>query len=247
MTKYIVLGLVQGITEFLPVSSSAHLVFFQKMLGVDVQGLVLALVLHLGTLAATVVFFRRRIIRFFTDRGNLFLVVVVTLLTGVIALPAKGLVESLFVSPRCAALALLVSGAVLIFTRKFSRGGRQGLSPSDGVVMGTAQAIAVIPGISRSGITIASLLFRGVDKAVAFEFSFLASLPVIAGAAILDGKDILSACDQSGLALLAGFIASFGSGLLALALLKRVIIRSGFHYFGYYCFFAACAALIFLR
>ncbi len=247
MIKYILLGAVQGMTEFFPVSSSAHLAIFQKLLGIDGRGLVFPIVLHLGTLSATVLYFRRDILRMLLDRKQLLLAAAVTLITGAIAFPLKGLVERMFSCPRLAAFALLATGTALIMAGRVRVSGRKDVSFGDAVFMGAAQGIAVLPGISRSGATISSLLFRGIERETCFKFSFIAGIPAVAGAALLDVRDITMVCAGSPGSLLAGFLASFIFGLAALALLRRMIIRSKLPYFGYYCLLAAAATLIFLR
>ncbi|MFA5319994.1 MAG: undecaprenyl-diphosphate phosphatase [Candidatus Omnitrophota bacterium] len=247
MIKYVILGAVQGVTEFFPVSSSAHLVIFQKILGIGNGGLVFPVVLHLGTLLATILYFRRDILRMAFNKKQLLLTAIVTIITGLIAFPAKGLVEKMFVSPRLASLALLVTGAALILTGRLRGAVKKDVSLPDAAVMGAAQGVAVLPGISRSGVTISALLLRGIDRETCFKFSFIAGIPAVAGAALLDAGDITAACDGSGAFLLAGFIASFTCGLLTLVLLKRVIIKSGLPYFGYYCLLAAAATFIFIK
>jgi len=247
MIKYLILGAVQGITEFFPVSSSAHFVIFQRILGIGSGGLVFPIVLHLGTLLATILYFRRDILRMAFNKKQLFMIAVVTIVTGLIAFPAKGLVEKMFASPRLASLALLITGVALILTGRLRAAGKKDVSLPDATLMGAAQGIAVLPGISRSGATISALLFRGIDRETCFKFSFVAGIPAVAGAALLDAGDITAACGASGTFLLAGFLSSFVCGLLTLVLLKRVIIKSGLPYFGYYCLLAAAATLIFLK
>ena len=141
MIKYVILGAVQGVTEFFPVSSSAHLVIFQKILGIGNGGLVFPVVLHLGTLLATILYFRRDILRMAFNKKQLLLTAIVTIITGLIAFPAKGLVEKMFVSPRLASLALLVTGAALILTGRLRGAVKKDVSLPDAAVMGAAQGL----------------------------------------------------------------------------------------------------------
>lgn len=247
MVKYLILGAVQGVTEFFPVSSSAHLVIFQKLLGIEDGGLVFAVVLHLGTLSATILYFRRDILRMILDKRQLMMIAAVTVITCIVAFPTKGFIEKMFASPRAAAFALLITGVMLILTRSLRAAGRKDVSLCDASVMGAAQGIAVLPGISRSGATISALLFRGVDRETCFKFSFIAGIPAVAGAALLEAGDITAVCGESPGFLAAGFLSSLVCGLVTLVLLKRAIVKSGLPYFGYYCLLAAAATIIFLR
>ena len=247
MIKYILLGAVQGMTEFFPVSSSAHLVIFQKLFGIDGRGLVFPIVLHLGTLSATVLYFRRDILRTLSDRRQLLLVAAATLVTGVIAYLLKSFVEKIFSSTVPAAFTLLATGTALILTGRLRVSGKKDISLGDAALMGAAQGIAVLPGISRSGATISALLFRGIERETCFKFSFISGIPVVAGAALLDAREITAVCVESWREPLAGFLASFIFGLATLALLRRLILRSKLPYFGYYCLLAAAVILIFLR
>ena len=164
--KYIILGIVQGITEFFPVSSSAHLVILQRILGITQEGLALSIVLHLGTALALVVFFFKDIIEALRNRAILLLIIIATIITGIIGLTGKDFFERIFSSTRLVAFALIFTGLILIFSKKFSSGKRDILDIKDASFLGLAQGLAIIPGISRSGVTICTLLFSGVDQEV---------------------------------------------------------------------------------
>lgn len=243
LIKYLTLGIVQGLTEFLPVSSSGHLVILQKYLALDENGCLVGVMLHLGTFLAVSVFFFndiKKIINDFFTRRNTKIVIyiaVVTLITGVCGILGRDFFKGLFASPRKVCLMLIVTGIVLLLTKKFINGKRNlsELNIKDAVWLGITQSLAIIPGISRSGITISTLLFRNVNKESAFRFSFLASLPVILGAFILESTELGRVPGPIIVYLVAGILVAFLSGLLALKILFHFIQKARFFYFGYYC------------
>lgn len=247
MVKYIFLGIAQGLTEFLPVSSSGHLVILQKILGIDANQIVISVVLHLGTLLAVVIFFWKDILNLLKNPRLLGLAFIVVVITGVIGVSGKDFFEGLFNSARAVGTAWLCTGLILIFTKKFVQLDRDKLKLKDAFVLGLAQSLAIVPGISRSGITISTLLYRGIERKLAFTFSFLVSIPVILGAAVLEARriEVLPQGDIKNLA--AGFIFSFFTGLLALLFLRLVINKAKFYYFGYYCLFMAVITLLFIK
>ena len=247
MIKYIILGIIQGFTEFLPVSSSAHLAIMQRVLGMRGEEVAISVVLHLGTLVAVVAFFFKDILRLLRDLKTISLVLSVTLITGVIGVIGKDFFESLFTSPKLIAIALVVTGIILISTRKFAEPDKAEVSFKDALILGFTQGIAIIPGISRSGITISTLLFRGIGRQACFRFSFLVSIPIILGAALLESRKIDFAIQHDFVNLLAGFIFSLFCGLAALSILKAVIQRAKLYYFGYYCFAVALVTLLFVK
>ncbi len=252
--EYLILGLIQGLTEFLPVSSSGHLVFLQEIFHME-NRLLVSLSLHGGTLLALMLFFKRDIIAILRDcfkslrakkEGSqekeavpriVTYIIIVTLITGFIGMGGRDFFERLFFQPRWVAIMLLVTAFVLFSTRKFMKGGRKfsELNIRDAVIMGLAQGISIIPGISRSGLTIASLLWKGVDKEAAFRFSFLASIPAILGALILELSKLPGLSPPQIGYLFLGFISAFISGWIALVVLQKIIHRAQFPLFGYYC------------
>lgn len=246
MLQYIVLGIIQGITEFLPVSSSGHLVVMQKILGLSSNELALSVILHLGTTLSVAVFFFQDIVKALRNLKLLSLITIVTLITAVIGLSAKDFFESLFSSVYHVGLALIFTGAVLLLTKRF-KATKNSLSIKDACVLGFAQALAIIPGVSRSGVTISTLLFRRIDPEVSFKFSFLISIPAVLGAALIEAKKINFAFQGETINFIAGFVFSFLTGILALAILKRILLKARLFYFGYYCFAIAAIILIFLR
>jgi len=247
--KYIILGIIQGLTEFLPVSSSGHLVIAEKLLGIESNQLLIAVICHLGTLLAMVLYFFKDIIGLFKKPALIGHILIITVITGIIGLGGKDFFESLFVRPRAVGISLLITGIVLLFAGRFQKGKRSlnSIDIRDSAFLGIMQAIAIVPGISRSGMTISALFFRNLEKEAAFRLSFLAGMPAIAGAFLLEFKDAgkMAAGQTNGLII--AFTVSFIVGLLALAALRLMLIRSKFHYFGYYCIALAISTLILLR
>ena len=234
----ILLGIVQGLTEFLPVSSSAHLIVIPWILGWDDGGLTFDVALHVGTLAAVILFFFRDWMQIIgqavglnigndpglsKNRGLLWLLIAGTIPGGVAGLLFEKQAESALRSPYIVATAAIVIGIVMWLAD--SRGRKQKdisrVSMADSLAVGTAQALAIIPGVSRSGSTIAAGLFRGLDRPTAARFSFLLSTPIIAGAAAKKFWDLMR--HGGGLphdmqtAFIAGIIASTITGCIAIA------------------------------
>ena len=234
--KYIFLGIVQGLTEFLPVSSSAHLVIFQDLLGFKENQILLDIVLHVGTLFALIVFLFKDIKRLLTIKV-LFLIFLATVLTVAIVLLGEDFFEGMFSAPAKLALPLFITGITLLCTKKFTKGLRSlsELKIGDAFWLGILQGISVIPGLSRSGLTISALLFRNVQREAAFKFSFLASIPVILGALLFKVGEFSQISSFEFKYMAFGFFASFLSGLLALKILLIVIRKARLHLFGYYC------------
>ena len=247
MIKYILLGIVQGLTEFLPVSSSGHLVILQKILGIDANQIAISVILHLGTLLAVIIFFRKDILSLLKNPRLLGLAFIAVVITGLIGVSAKDFFEGLFSSAKAVGIAWLFTGLILISTKRLTRLDRDKLQLKDALVLGLAQSLAIVPGISRSGITISALFYRKIERKLAFTFSFLVSIPVILGAAVLEARKLEAVPNGDIKNLVAGFVFSFLTGLLALLLLKLVINKAKFHYFGYYCLFMALVTLIFIK
>ena len=246
LALFALLGIIQGLTEFLPVSSSGHLVILQEILGIKADGVTVSLTLHLGTTLALIVFFFKDIIKLLRDIRSLKLVIIVSLITGIIGLTGRDFFEGLFGLPRWTAFFLCITGIILILTQKFKAAARNDLNTKDALLLGLAQGLAIIPGISRSGITISTLLFRKIDRQVSFRFSFLASIPAVLGAAILEAGDFTSTGDVGLMNLACGFLFSFLVGLFALWILGQVMRKAKLHYFGYYCILVALIVLVIL-
>lgn len=241
----LVLGLVQGLTEFLPVSSSGHLVMAQTFLGVPAPGVFLEVTLHVATLLSVVVVYRRRLAELAIgaarrDRASLRyigMLAVATLPVAVIGLLFRDAVESAFDTPYVTGLMLLVTG-VILWSTTLGRQERPITEPTGGqaVSMGFAQCLALLPGISRSGTTIAVGLWLKLDGERAAEFSFLMSLPAIAGAALLQALDMGAAGSTVAVTgpLMAAFMAALVAGVAAIKSLVWLVRRRGFHHFAWY-------------
>ncbi len=243
LLEVIFLAITQGITEFLPVSSSGHLVVLASIFercGVEMdEKLTVSIVLHLGTLLAILVFYRRRICDLLSeDRRVIGLLAVGTLPAVAVGIPLKKYGEDLLVNPLLAGPMFLVTAAMLLWTRKHGGGESQcrELSYSRAFLVGIFQAIAILPGISRSGSTIVAGLGCGLKREEAATFSFLLAIPVIGGAGLLDLKDLLgnspNGVSISVLAL--GAAISFVVGLAALAWLVDWIRHGRLHWFAWW-------------
>jgi undecaprenyl-diphosphatase len=255
----IVLGVIQGITEFLPISSDGHLALAQKLYG-DQADLSLTVLLHAGTLMATLLVLRKRVWMAIEEgvRGiarpalwrdtpggrDAIFVVVATIPTGLIGLGLKSSIERWSDELWIIGLGFLGSAVAVGSTKLVRPQGRTKLVPSLGgaVLVGLAQGSAVLPGLSRSGMTIASLLWLGVTAERAFELSFLVSLPAIAGAVLLEARHAFHGAEGAGILLFGTFI-SFVVGVGALLALKRVLASGKIHWFASYLVPVATATL----
>lgn len=235
------LGIVQGVTEWLPVSSSGHLVMAQEALGIGAS-LAFDVFLHLATLLVVVFIFRRDIYLvlkaackgdFKSDDGKLFIFLALgTVFTALVGGAVYLLAGPLFTSLTFVGGGLIFTGIVL-----FISGRREGQKPLDSrksLMAGIFQGIAVIPGVSRSGLTISSGLLQGVRREMVIRFSFLLSIPAILGAMAFEANDLVLSSIQP-LPLLAGFLASLVAGYISIKILIRLIIRGRFRHFSWYC------------
>ncbi|HVM39779.1 MAG TPA: undecaprenyl-diphosphate phosphatase [Acidimicrobiia bacterium] len=229
-----VLGLVQGLTEFLPVSSSGHLVVVPAVFGWDEPSLSFDLVLHLGTLVAVVVYFWNDLWGMATgvfgrgadpegSRRLLLLVAVGTIPAALAGLLLDGFFESFFEEPLWVCLFWLVTAAVLLLVERAGGGGDRPLDMRVALLVGCAQAAAIMPGISRAGSTIAAGLALGLSREDAARFSFLLSVPAITGAGLTIVPDIASGSFDVTGSVAAGFVVAALSGYLAVAGLLRLI------------------------
>lgn len=255
----IIIGIVQGLTEFLPVSSSAHLIFAQNALGVE-SSLAFDVFLHLGSLIAVLWFFRADIIRmiqafllsigdiiqhrfkegFYSDlyKRLVWYVIIATIPVGLVGVLFESHVESLFAGALYVpAFFLFVTGTILYLSQRMNSGevDLSNLSLKESIFMGLGQACAILPGLSRSGTTIAAGLVIGLDKEFAAKFSFILSIPAILGAFIVQLKDIGTITDFNALAVLLGFLAALISGYLAIKWLLELIQKRSLDIFAYYC------------
>ena len=257
----ILLGIIQGLTEFLPVSSSGHLVIASNILGLK-PDLAFITIVHFATLLAVLTYFFKDIVHlvksFFVGVYDVvlkrssfagvysdpyfklaFLIIAGTIPTVIIALSLKDWFTGLFNSLFAVGCFLIVTAALLLSAEKFSKGskGEKDMSLIDSIVVGIFQGLAVAPGISRSGSTVAASLFRGLNRPLAAKFSFLLSIPAVFGAALLELKDIMDlGLNNIGfIPLLAGVIAAFISGLFAIRVFIKMIENKKISIFAYYC------------
>ena len=250
MFEAILWGLVQGLTEFLPISSSGHLVLIPAFLGVDQPDLATSAVLHLGTLAAVVAYYRRDLVKLTRVRSDPDARRVLSLLAlGTVPAAFGLLVEdqigSLQEDPTAVAVALLFTGVVLVVSGLFMSGilPLERLPLRGGFLIGIAQAIALIPGISRSGMTITAGMSRGLKRSEAARFSFLLAVPAIASAGAQQSLHLAGNGGVGGEVWLATAVAAI-SGYFAIAMLLRALNRFGLRPFALYCFIVATIALI---
>ncbi|MFH0738111.1 MAG: undecaprenyl-diphosphate phosphatase [Candidatus Micrarchaeota archaeon] len=235
----ILLGFVQGVTEWLPISSSAHLALAQRFFGIQ-SSIPFDIILHLGTLLAVLAYYRSDIVSILSgilkkDEKSIriaSLIVICAVPTAIIGLLFKDFFGSMFTNPIHIAIALSITGIFLILAS--GKNGDSSPSAKDALIIGIAQGIAVAPGISRSGATIGTALFLGIDKAEAARFSFLAGVIPILGAAILEGRHAFGESFEP-LTLAAGFMAAAVAGYLSIGFFLDILKRSRLHYFGYYC------------
>lgn len=252
MLEAAIWGLVQGLTEFLPVSSSGHLVLVPVALGVEPPDLATSALLHLGTLVAVLAYYRRDIVnlvRFPSDpeARRILILLILGTIPAVIGLAVRDVVEDLQESVTAVSIALLVTAAViwlsgLVLDR---RGRLEDATWLDGILVGVAQAFALVPGVSRSGMTITAGLFRGLAPVEAARFSFLLGVPAIAGAGVIEGTRLAEAGNIPGSVWIAVALAAV-SGYAAIWILVKLVERLGLRPYAYYCVAAAVLSLLFL-
>lgn len=258
----IILGLAQGLAEFLPISSSGHLVIMKHYLGLGEIPLAFDVLLHIGTLMAVFYVFWHDILGLISgffglvkdlfsrkslslslfesvNKRFVYLIIVGAIPTALIGVFFADFFERLFTSVQVVGIALLVTGVLLFIADRvtYNRKEVQDMSTIDALFIGLIQGLAITPGISRSGSTIFAGLIRGLSRETAAKYSFLLSVPVILGAGILEGKDLLDPAVNSGVELIpaiAGFVVAAVSGVFAIKVLLKVINTGKLRYFSYY-------------
>ena len=272
----VLLGLLQGVAEFLPISSSGHLALAQELFDLDDVPLLFYIMLHLATLGVVLLFFRRKIWSLLKvagrwlarrslpeDKADVRTIVALllgTAVTGVFGIILSDLVEDY--SEKLICVGFFITAGLLIFSdaveerrrKKLLESGfdglvttRTGVRPLQGLGIGLAQGIGVLPGISRSGSTIAGALLCGVDREQAGEFSFLLSIPAILGAFVLELDDLDAIGDSVGVApVVAGCVAAFVAGIFALSVLMKIVRKGKLEWFALYLIPAGILGLVFL-
>lgn len=264
----IILGAVQGLAEFLPISSSGHLVLIPQILGVETT-LAFDTVLHIGTLVAIFTFFWKDIIdllkgfilslidlsegtKKFIDGLNTsvekrfsWLIIIGSIPTGIIGIFLKDAIETVFRGTLFVGIFLIVTGLLLYYSerQKHGRTTAKDMTFKQAIIIGICQGLAVLPGISRSGATISSGLCIGLEREYAARYSFLLSIPAVLGAGVIQIKDIAN-IDMSFTILLAGFLSSVIFGYLAIKLLMKMIKGWSLDIFAYYCWFIGIIIII---
>ena len=247
----LILAVVQGITEWLPMSSFGHLVIVEEYLGLELP-LIFNVMLHLGTMFVVLVVFWRDIINivkalvsldFKTDEGKLALLIAVgSVPTALIGFFFHDIFESFSHNLLAVGVALLITGFVLFVSER--RKTDRELSYLDSLLIGTAQGIAITPGISRSGVTIATGLLRRVKKEIAFKYSFLLSVPAVIGATAMESRDLVVG-NVDVVALFLGAITSMMVGYISLKFLQKIVMKEKFHLFAYYCWIVGLITVFF--
>ena len=263
----IFLGALQGVAEFLPISSSGHLALCKALFGLEEVPLLFDIMLHIATLAAVFIFFRKEIgellavfYRWITRKAKeddfikqrmILAVIFGTISTGVIAIITQKFMPELPIKFICGGFiitAFLLILSSIISKRQIEKEGLENtVSPFRGFLIGIAQGIGTLPGISRSGITISASLIAGVERKTAGEFSFILSIPAIIGAFILEAKDLGDVTSTVGiLPLIIGCLVAFVVGILSLKFLMKLINKGKLEYFAFYLIPVGILGLIFL-
>lgn len=270
LIQAILLGLLQGVAEFLPISSSGHLRIAQSLFGLSGVPLLFDVALHMATLLAVIIYFRKKICSLIVSFAHLFVgkkrtspesadlryiiaIILSTLVTGVLGVLVSAFIGGISVK---IIAALFIVTALLLISSSFveKRRASSGAVPSQSsptwiqaLIIGFAQGVGTLPGISRSGATISASLYCGIPRDVAGEYSFIVSIPAILGAFVLEVKDLGAVSHTLGAAsVAAGCLAAFASGYLSLALLMRIIKRGRLEYFACYLIPAGILGIIFL-
>lgn len=259
----IILGLIQGLTEFLPVSSSGHLVLAQNLFGVNESGISFEIIVHLGSLLAVLIFFYKDIFvlikslsKIFSsnktqeDKSNLMIIsylLFATIVTAILGLIFKDYFTSLYDMPLVVAGMLIFTGIILYLSDITPEGNieTKNIGFFRAIFIGLGQALAIIPGISRSGTTIAFSLFAKMKRSHAARFSFLLSIPAILGAAVLDMGEMSSLNVHQTTVYLSGAVAAFVSGFAVIAILIKLIQKKQLKFFSFYCWMIAIAFMIY--
>lgn len=258
--KAIILGLIQGLTEFLPISSSGHLVLAEHYLNFNNPDISFEVILHLGSLLAVLLYFRKDILSLINslilfrnkeakhtrNRNTIFYILVATIVTGILGLYFEDQLTKTFSMLYIPSFMLIITGFILYFSDKIEPAGikMHQLGINKSILIGLVQAFAILPGISRSGTTITFGIFAGLEREEAARFSFILSIPAILGATILKLSSILNLDRSLWLSYIIGAFAAFISGYAVISLLISIVKKQKLKYFAFYCWLIAGITLI---
>jgi len=263
LIKYLVLGLVQGFTEPIPVSSSGHLIIVEHLFGIHMEGLSFEVLVNTASLLAIMFIYRQDLIKLVGNTIGFILrrdpalksdfmfavyLVIGTIPAGIAGVLFKDWIGETFKGLLTIGITLLVTGVSLWFIRNLrGRKSEQGLTLKDALIIGLAQMVALIPGISRSGSTIVAGMAQGLKQDTALKFSFFLYIPVSLGGIVLEGKDMINDPDMSTLWLpyLIAFIASLVTSYYALRWFMGIMARGNLKYFSYYCYIVGTLVVIY--
>ncbi len=253
----LILGIIQGLTEFLPVSSSGHLEITKVLLGdtaVPEDSMLMTVVVHAATALSTIVVFRKDVVEIlrgiFQWQWNAEMefaikIGISIIPAGIIGITLDKQIESLFGNQVVLVGAMLIVTALLLFIADMAKTTDKGVTYWNALVIGVAQAVAILPGISRSGATISSSVMLGIDRTKAARFSFLMVVPLILAKMVMDiySGDVADSKLGAGV-MITGFLAAFVSGIIACAWMIRLVKRAKLKYFAFYCLAAGIAAIL---
>jgi len=254
LLESILLGIIQGLSEFLPISSSGHLALGHHLFGLEEDGLLFHIVVHVGTLIPVCIVFWQDIWALIKKpfQKMTYLLIIATLPAVVVALFARDLVGIAMSSLHFLTAGFLITGTVLLVSDRFKKTNKKSaeITYMDALIIGIAQGIAIFPGISRSGSTITAALARGINREDAAKFVFLLSIPAILGGLVLEIFEMIqegiTLADIDFVVMGGGFIAAMLSGYLAIRFMLAAIKKAKLRYFAYYVFVLAAVIGVFL-
>ncbi|MCC2251667.1 undecaprenyl-diphosphate phosphatase [Virgibacillus sp. AGTR] len=264
LIKYVILGLFQGFTEPIPISSSGHLVILRELFGIEIKGLSFEILVNFGSLLAVLVIFRKDIIRLIVngwrylskkeetakaDFQFILFLIIATIPTGILGLLFEDYISEKLSFPVVVGYTLLITGAALWVIRNLRGKKNDGdLTVKDALIVGAAQAVSLIPGISRSGATIVAAMLVGMKQETALRFSFLLYIPVSLGITVLKLPKIVTSPEFSALMIpnILAFLVSIIASYFALKWFINIMAKGNLKYFAFYCFIVGILVIIFL-
>ena len=246
----IILGVIQGVTEFLPISSSGHLVIAQEILDMNPPGNLIEVATHLGTLISVITIYKNDIFNVLSDfifsknRKFVFFLLIATIPSILFGLGGRSIILSLFESTKMVSVCLIITGMILLSSNRIYKS-ESTFNLRNSFLIGISQAFAILPGISRSGMTITIGMMLGISSKEAARFSFLLAIPAICGAGILTAiEPIPESAKLKFETLLTAFLTSFLVGFFCLKWLLKILAKGKFHLFGYYCIIIGVLTII---